>query len=65
MELSALSNAFQIKPDLENILQSSKVKQLIQEVVGEILLSEISFILFSLHNCNLDIFRRDVFNRQC
>lgn len=46
MEVLTPSNAFQIKPDLENILQSSKVKQLIQEIVSEKLLRENKFILF-------------------
>lgn len=39
MDLTAPASAFQIKPDLENVLQSSSVKQLIQEIVGELLLS--------------------------
>lgn len=40
MELPVASSAFQIKPDLENILQSDVVKQLIQKVVADTLLSE-------------------------
>lgn len=42
MELPAVANptAFQIKPDLDNILHTGSVKQLIQKVVSETLLSE-------------------------
>lgn len=39
MELP-LTNSFQIKPSLENLPQESRVKQLIQKVVGETLLSK-------------------------
>lgn len=40
MELPVASNAFQIKPDLENILHTGSVKHLIQKVLQETLLSE-------------------------
>lgn len=40
MELPVASNAFQIKPDLENILHTGTVKDLIQKVITETLLSE-------------------------
>lgn len=37
MELPSKSTAFQIKPDLENILQSVRVKEIIQTVIQPIL----------------------------
>lgn len=50
MELPVASNAFQIKPDLENILHTSTVKQLIQKIVNETLLSEslINFCVYKI-----------------
>jgi hypothetical protein len=41
MELPVLSNSFQIKPSLDNLPQESRVKQLIQKVIGETLLSKL------------------------
>lgn len=45
MELPVASNAFQIKPDLENILHAGTVKQLIQKVLAETLLSKQEIVL--------------------
>lgn len=40
MEVPAKSNAFQIKPDLENIIPPGEVKKIIQQVLNDTLLSE-------------------------
>lgn len=48
MELPVASNAFQIKPDLDNILHTNSVKQLIQKVVNDNLLSK-SFFRYCLY----------------
>lgn len=40
MEVPAKSNAFQIKPELENIIPPAEVKKLIQQTLNETLLSE-------------------------
>lgn len=40
MEVPAKSTAFQIKPDLENIIPPAEVKKLIQQTLNETLLSE-------------------------
>lgn len=44
MEVPAKSNAFQIKPDLENIIPPAEVKKLIQQTLNETLLSENYFL---------------------
>lgn len=44
MELPAKSNAFQIKPDLENIIPPAQVKKLIQKTLNDTLLGERIFL---------------------
>lgn len=53
MEMPVNNAAFQIKPTLENILHTGSVKQLIQKVTSETLLSEfLRFLKFNF-NCVL------------
>lgn len=40
MEVPAKSNAFQIKPDLENIIPPAEVRRIIQQTLSDTLLSE-------------------------
>lgn len=40
MEVPAKSNAFQIKPDLENIIPPAEVKRIIQQTLNETLLDK-------------------------
>lgn len=40
MEVPAKSNAFQIKPDLENIIPPGEVKRIIQQTLNETLLDK-------------------------
>lgn len=42
MELPAKTNAFQIKPDLENIIQPMEVKKIIGKILNETLISNYS-----------------------
>ena len=49
MEVPTKSNAFQIKPDLENIIPPAEVKKLIQQTLNETLLSK-NYLLYKLRN---------------
>lgn len=55
MEVPAKSNAFQIKPDLENIIPPAEVKKIIQQTLNDTLLSKIK--IFSNFYKNLNIFQ--------
>lgn len=51
MEVPTKSNAFQIKPDLENIIPPAEVKKLIQQTLNDTLLSELKLLdMFKFQN---------------